>query len=107
MARKHQGQQYSAEEKEYLNQLIEESELTKAEIAEKFLNEFPESGRKIENLKIKIGKMAQEKGIDLKERVRAEARGAIGAGKMTPKKTVSGKLDFEKIFIEITNNYKR
>jgi len=83
-------QKYSDEQIDFINNLLDNSELTKAEIADKFLKEFEESGRKIDNVKQKITKVATEKGIDLKERVRAEPRSSLGNSKMNPSNTLTG-----------------
>jgi len=70
--------------------VLPNSELTKAEIADKFWKEFEESGRKINNIKQKITKVATEKGIDLKERICAEPQSSLGNSKMNPSNTLTG-----------------
>ncbi|MBW8309372.1 MAG: hypothetical protein K0M45_07055 [Candidatus Paracaedibacteraceae bacterium] len=66
-------QKYSDEQIEFISNQLDKTENTKGEIAEGFIKEFPQSGRKIENIKQKITKMATEKGVDLKDCVCSEA----------------------------------
>jgi hypothetical protein len=82
-------QKYSDEQIDFISDQLESTENTKGEIAEEFIKAFPKSGRKIENIKQKITKMATEKGVDLKDRVRGEARGVLGNRKMSSQNTLS------------------
>jgi hypothetical protein len=65
-------QKYSDEQIDFISDQLESTENTKGEIAEEFIKAFPQSGRKIENIKQKITKMATEKGVDLKDCVHSE-----------------------------------
>jgi len=66
-------QKYSDEQIDFISDQLETTKNTKSEIAEKFIKAFLQSGRKIENIKQKITKMATEKGVDLKDCIRGEA----------------------------------
>jgi len=82
------GQRYTENEIEFLTQLIRNKKNNKNDIVKKFNRKHP--GRKEDNLKTKINKIASAEGIDLKSRAASEARTSQGDGKLQATASIDG-----------------